>query len=259
MRITWGSEETCDVITGNDPKIILVKSDKKTAVMVYSRNTRCYCRTGLVKTKSIAWDPEEFVIDEGIKPSVTAHKDNTLVVAFITNNRAYTRVGQIDGSRKIKWMDDKCEFAEGVDDVAISMNKQGSIIAAYSKPPALFSSLSDGTTFCTVGKIEEDKRVKFGAESTRIKGHYPSVSINDHGRILLMFQQATIYRNLFIQCGIIRGGTKAITWTNEDTRKDVDFGHKPSVYLMNSGQFIEVHKGYLSSSLFFRTGEIKSD
>lgn len=259
MRITWGPAKTCESVSGRNPKIALLNiNDKKTVVMVYVKDNRCYCRLDPVEAnESTASDKVavEQIIDEGTNPSVTVSNDNTLVVAFISNSRAYSRVGVISESRDIKWKSDKNEIADGVVDVDISMNKNKDVVVvAYTKTTAL--ALANGTIHCKVGSVKDDGNIEFGDESAALNGHFPSISINDHGHILMMLQQATLFRNLFIRCGILR--ERAIQWAvNEATSGGIDFGRNPSVYLMNNNQFVEVHDGFLSKFLFFRTGELK--
>ena len=258
MKITWRSEKTCESISGHNPKIALLKNDKKTVVMVYVKDNRCYCRLGLVKgNESIAWDEVEQIIDEGTNPSVTVSNDKTLIVAFISNSRAYSRVGVVnESSRKIEWKSDKREIADRVEDVDISMNKNKDVVVAYTK--ATSYALDNGTIHCKVGSVRSGQ-VEFGKESAELNGHFPSISINDHSHILVMFQQLTLklfQQNLFIQCGVLQSGS--IQWAvSAAASGGIDSGRNPSVYLMNSNRFVEVHSGFFTKFLFFRTGEMK--
>ena len=254
-RITWGPEQTLETEGCSAPKVSI--ADNGTAVLVYGKGTRCYYRTESVqKSGSTQWDPEQMV-DEGNQPCVSV-AENRVVVAFISNNHGYARVGTIDSSaKKIVWKEDKFELtpSDKVDDLAIAINQNKDAVVAYR------TGLVKSMVHCKCGKIEGG-RVVFtgsdGAPEKEIKGYYPTVSLNKNGRILVVFEQLSPLRKIFALYGEVERSSGQVQW--RDAAPDgIDNGHRPSVSLTEKGEFVEIHESHLpvvDQSMFYRIGQL---
>lgn len=254
-KITWGTEQTLETEGCSFPKVSITNDG--TAVLVYGKGTRCYYRTGQMQKNVFTWDPEQ-MIDEGAHPSVSVSDDkpHVVVVSFITNNHGYVRVGAVDQSaKKIVWKDDKHEVtADKLEDLTVAINQKMEAVVAYR------TGMMVSTVHCKTGKVEGGQVVFTGEEAAKVKevkGYYPSVSINKHGCILLIFEHMTPMRKIMAHCGVIKKGE--VQWKG-DTADNVDSGHKPSVSLTSSGEFVEVHESHLpvvDQSMFYRIGELQ--
>ena len=253
-KITWEGEQTLETEGCSAPKVSIANDG--TVVLVYGKGTRCYYRTGSMQKTSLTWDSEQ-MIDEGAQPSVSVDKHHTVVIAFISNNHGYARVGTVDPSaKKIVWKDDKFELTpDKVEDLAIATNQNKGAVVAYR------TGVMKSMVHCKYGKIDAGK-VVFTGEATasdgekELKGYYPTVSLNKNGRVLVVFEQLSPLRKVLAQCGVIeRGG---VQWKDE-APDSIDNGHRPSVSLTESGEFVEIHESHLpvvDQSMFYRIGQL---
>ena len=253
-KITWGLEQTLESEGCSAPKVSI--ADNGTVVLVYGKGTRCYYRTGSVQKGGVSWDPEQ-MIDEGNQPCVSV-AENRVVIAFISNNHGYARVGAIDSSaKKIVWKEDKFELTpDKVDDLAIAINQNKDAVVAYR------TGLVKSMVHCKYGKIEGGQVVftgSAGGAEKELKGYYPTVSLNKNGRVLVAFEQLSPLRKIFAQYGEVeRSAEGAVQW--RDAAPDcIDNGHRPSVSLTEKGEFVEIHESHLpvvDQSMFYRIGQL---
>ena len=251
-KITWGVEQTLETEGCSAPKVSI--SENGTVVLVYGKGTRCYYRTGSVQKSGVSWDPEQ-MIDEGNQPSVDI-AENRVVIAFISNNHGYARVGAIDlSAKRIVWKEDKFELTpDKIDDLAVAINQNKDVIVAYR------TGLMKSMVHCKYGKIEGGQVVFVGSgEEREIKGYYPTVSLNKNGRVLVAFEQLSPLRKILAQCGEVKSaGGGGIQW--RDAPPDgIDNGHRPSVSLTDKGEFVEIHESHLpvvDQSMFYRIGQL---
>ena len=249
-KITWGAEQTLETEGCSAPKVSI--ADNGTVVLVYGKGTRCYYRTGSVQKSAVSWDPEQ-MIDEGNHPCVSI-ADNRVVVAFISNNHGYARVGAIDPSaKKITWKEDKFELTpDKVDDLAIAINKNNDVVVAYR------TGLVKSMVHCKYGKIEGGLVTFTAGVEKELKGYYPTIGFNKNGRILVVFEQLSPLRKIFAQYGEVEksGG---VQWRDAAAPDVIDNGHRPSVSLTEKGEFVEIHESHLpvvDQSMFYRIGQL---
>ena len=249
-KITWGVEQTLETEGCSTPKVSV--ADNGTVVLVYGKGTRCYYRTGSVQKSGVSWDPEQ-MIDEGNQPCVSV-ADNRVVVAFISNNHGYARVGAIDSSaKKIVWKEDKFELTpDKVDDLAIAINQNKDVMVAYR------TGLVKSTVHCKYGKIEDGKVMFTAGVEKELKGYYPTVGLNKNGCVLVVFEQLSPLRKIFAQYGEVeRSG--GVQWRDAAAPDIIDSGHRPSVSLTEKGEFVEIHESHLpvvDQSMFYRIGQL---
>ena len=249
-KITWGVEQILETEGCSAPKVFI--ADNGAAVLVYGKGTRCYYRTGSVQKSGVSWDPEQ-MIDEGNQPCVSI-ADNRVVIAFISNNHGYARVGAIDSStKKIAWKEDKFELTpDKVDDLAIAINKNNDVMVAYR------TGLVKSMVHCKYGKIEGGLVTFTAGVEKELKGYYPTIGLNKNGRILVVFEQLSPLRKIFAQYGEVEksGG---VQWRDAAAPDVIDNGHRPSVSLTEKGEFVEIHESHLpvvDQSMFYRIGQL---
>ena len=181
-------------------------------------------------------------------------------VGGVNGNRGYTRVGILEPSRKaIMW---KCEKQE----ISAPMPsfKEVSIAISPSKDVVIAYRLTYMKLCCQVGKITtaafDDQCIEFYSEASdvNIRGFHPSVTINQQGHIILMYQSTTL-RKIMLHTGIIqaRGLSGGIKWKDDMVADHVDYGCYPVVTLADTGIFIEVHGTNFGTSLFYRAGRLE--
>ena len=229
----------------------------------------CY-RVGALNPENdiIDWDESQgdHELWWGRFPAVALTDNDEVVIVYesakLGSYDTFYRIGKVitdtDGGRKRmgSWTIERRLFREPVNELSITMNKKGCIVAAGRR---------SGRQIClTVGKMPENAcagqtRISWSAAQTNPLsiGCCPAVSIDNEDYIVLVIQ-TYLGRRLFYQVG------KVNTEQNEvrlGQPKDYDYGCYPTVVLCNNHRFLEEHQTNFfiprGNRLFNHVGQIQ--
>ncbi len=187
--ITWSPSRSFEKIMGHYPDVAI--NNHNYVVVVYQRDvltkTICY-RIGRIsgmKSGEIVWVKRCTLKRKAENFSIDINNDNMVVLAYQTYNRKiYYLVGRLDFAKtEIMWGDPVYVFMGCFPNV--SLNDHGHVVLVHQ-------SVVTQNLFCSVGKIVWEINVGMVSWSQRKhkgserygEGQYPSVSINDEGRVV---------------------------------------------------------------------------
>ena len=211
------------------------------------------------------WDEGSGELGWGRFPAVVLSDDDVVVVVYEStvpgSYKTYYRVGTIvintDGGRKRvgTWTPEGRLFHESVNELSLTMNKEGCVVAA---------GRCRSCQICvSVGKLiraaENSDTYTINWSAAQINpqsiGCCPAVCIDDQGYMVLAIQSYW-GRELFYQIGKVDEQNKV---TLQERKYNYDHGCYPTIVLCNNHQFIEEHETNFSfprgNRLFNHVGE----
>ena len=209
----------------------------------------CY-RVGVLNTDTydtIDWDGGG-ELGWGRFPAVVLSNDDVVVVVYESalpgSYKTYYRVGTIvtntDGGRKRvgTWTTERRVFHESVNELSLTMNKEGCVVAAGCCRSHQIC-VSAGKLTCAA-ENSDTYAINWSAAQNDPQsiGCCPAVSIDDQGYMVLAIQSYW-GRELFYQIGKVDEQNKV---TLRERKYIYDHGCYPTIALCNNHQFIEEHE-----------------
>ena len=267
-KVEWHDENKIE-LDGHCSFPSVAATSEGVILLAYVKNkTTCHYIVGKRVGNQVEWS-HSTLIDDGKNVSVSLHVGEgdilTVVLAFVSGvNHGYTRVGVLEPSRKaIKWKCEKQEISRGSNfkEVSIAVSPSKDVVVAYQLTHVIQKLC------CQVGKVTtasdhafDDQCIEFHSEASNpnLYGFHPSITINQQGHVLLMYQSLAL-RKIMLHTGIVRsrGLTGGIEWKDDGVADHVDYGCYPAITLTDCGVFIEVHGTNLGTSLFYRVGKLE--
>ena len=84
-------------------------------------------------------------------------------------------------------------------------------------------------------------------------GKFPSVSINNDGTIVEVYQPHILSNEIYYKVGELNGEEINM---NEEGSRHLDYGRYPKVAINNENRVVEVHEGRLNRYVYYHVGEI---
>lgn len=189
----------------------------------------------------------------GSHPSVVLTDDNLVIEAHDRGGKLYYSVRSL-AARSLNTATET-EFPNqnpSSSDPSLALNIHGVVLEVH---------VSEGNLFYRLGKVKagtvtwDDSHAILQANSQNPEnGSNPSVSMNDAGRVVLVFQKGN---ELFSRTGQFGAGPPpSITW---QPRERYDEGTHPSVAITSDNRVYEVHQGELEKKIYQRVGRISDD
>jgi hypothetical protein len=229
---------------GKAPQIAL-SEDGYVVEVDEEADVRLSCRVGMVHSSNVMLWTEASVFTNGSNPTV-AFSHRTVVTAFKRNDDAFYRIGTLDTDKRcIEWSTQEHRFLNGVSELSIASNRNGTILAVYSKQ-MVTSAIS--TIYATIGILShKEKRILFSgkiASQSLSAGTFPSAAMNRGNVLMLSVQSKGIQRKIKYKLGMIKksGATNScdVSWSNAD--EAIDFaGTRASVALNEKGTVLVSH------------------
>lgn len=216
-------------------------------------------------TNDIEWG-DKIYFGAGKYPVVALSNEGKVVIAFeITGFSSETyysirklnittkKIEEIEGKNNLKLFGD---MRSGVTELSIAINGSGYLIVAGREASHKIvykaGKLDDGTSAITWG----------GSESCDLDSNYPSVGLDDKGRVISV-QQNRVGRNLTYRVGKMNSGGKKVTWHTPDGKTGYQAGCLPAIALSNDGtKIVEEHEtnwtwfGMSGNKLFYIIGTL---
>lgn len=243
--------------------------------LAYVKNQQFHYIFGKKVGNQVEWShPTEIEELEGIKNvSVSLHigDDDTItfVLAYVSSSdsgcHGYTWIGILQPGvqeKNILWNRGKQKIcsASNFKEVSIAISPSKDVIVAYRVGYMKICCQVGKLTTTTDHAFSDEYGIEFysGPGISNLHGFYPSVTINKHGHVMLMYQSTTL-RKVMCHTGIVQseGLSGRIEWKDNSVADHVDYGCYPAVTLADTGDFIELHGTNFGTSLFYRVGKLE--
>ncbi len=176
-------------------------------------------------------------------PKISAN-NNGFIVAVFDDHSGYS-VGRVclkNESLPIEWLHSKMEKLEGFSSPDVSIVDTKVIVVARKET----------SLYCVIGQLNEDEKIVEWAQmvDTRHEGSFPSISLNNNGRVLLCYQSPI--RKIIIVSGVTPDS--CVTWENEFKTSGQLRGEYPTITFGDDLIFIIAYKAFLGLKLKIRPG-----